>query len=380
MNLQTHLQEPLWRAIADTYEAKNYSHAILDAIHYLSDVLREKAGVDGDGVSLVGQALGGNSPRLRINKYQTQTERGIQEGFVQILLGLYRGIRNPRSHEQFTDSKETTDAIIYFVNYVLIILDESHEPFTTQDFLSRVFDPHFVKSEDYAEILANRIPEKKRVDTLIEIYRKKTEGDGSKLKYIFSTILKQLSNSERAEFLGVVSDELETTQDDSNIILVLQILPPELWVEIGEAARLRTETRLIKSIKNGKSDEGFASVLAKDFIQYFTLREEASRILIRKITTHWDSSGQNYVATYFMDILPQVAYINQSEQKCIDAISTTIRRGNNIVRNALIDHIKSYPEDWQHKFADSLRDLIDSKNPGSYLSDGTPFLTDGIPF
>ena len=102
MNLQTHISSDLWLAISNTYEAENYNHAVLDAMHYLSSFLREKTGVDGDGASLVGQALGGDSPRLRINKLQTETERSVQRGIEQILRGLYLGIRNPRSHESRT--------------------------------------------------------------------------------------------------------------------------------------------------------------------------------------------------------------------------------------------------------------------------------------
>jgi len=89
MNLKTHIRPELWHTIANTYEAENYSHAILDAIHYLSDTLRAKSGVDGDGASLVGQALGGKAPRLRVNKLQTETERNVQKGLQQILRGLY---------------------------------------------------------------------------------------------------------------------------------------------------------------------------------------------------------------------------------------------------------------------------------------------------
>jgi len=94
MNLQTHIRNSLWLAIQSTYQAGNYSHAILDAMHYLSNVLREKTGVDGDGTTLVGQALGGDSPRLRINKLQTETERNEQRGIESVLRGLYQAIRN----------------------------------------------------------------------------------------------------------------------------------------------------------------------------------------------------------------------------------------------------------------------------------------------
>ena len=37
------------------YEARNYTAAILDAIHFLSDLIRECAGLEGDGVALVGE-------------------------------------------------------------------------------------------------------------------------------------------------------------------------------------------------------------------------------------------------------------------------------------------------------------------------------------
>ena len=77
MNLQTLIRTDLWLAISNTYLAENYSHAILDSMHHLSNLLRDKTGVDGDGASLVGQALGGDSPRLRLNKLQTETERNI---------------------------------------------------------------------------------------------------------------------------------------------------------------------------------------------------------------------------------------------------------------------------------------------------------------
>ena len=134
-------------------------------------------------MSLVGQALSGDSPRLRLNKLQTESEKDIQKGIEHILRGMYWSVRNPRSHEQAEDTKDTADAIIYFINYVLSILDHSVEPFTLSKFLGRVFDPDFVSSERYAELLAGEIPANKRLDTLIEIYRQRNEGDGKKLGY-----------------------------------------------------------------------------------------------------------------------------------------------------------------------------------------------------
>ena len=237
MNLQTHIKSELWLAISSTYQAGNYSHAVLDAMHYFSDVIREKANVDGDGVGLVGKAFGGDTPRLRINKLQTETERDIQKGLEQIIRGLYQGIRNPRSHEQIIDTQETADPIIYFINYILGIIAKSEEPFTIQSFLSRIFDPDFVKSARYAELLAMEIPDNKRLDTLIEIYRRKEEGDGGKLKYMVKEILGQLSEEQKLDFIEVVSDEMKITTNDISVTVTLQILPVELWSKLSEVVR-----------------------------------------------------------------------------------------------------------------------------------------------
>jgi len=129
-----------------------------------------------DGEQLVGKAFGGESPKLRINKLQTVTERDIQQGLLHILIGMYKGIRNPRSHDQIEDTKKSADAIIYFVDYILSIIDQSQESFTIPNFISRVFDEYFVQNIDYAKSLVDEIPPKKRFDVLVEIYHKKEMG------------------------------------------------------------------------------------------------------------------------------------------------------------------------------------------------------------
>ena len=153
--------------------------AILDAMHYVSSVLRDKTGVDGDGTALVGQALGGDSPRLRINKLQTETEKNEQRGIESILRGMYQAIRNPRSHEQIQDTQEIADAVIYFIDYLLGVVEGAEEPFVMSKFMTRIFDPDFVKSQRYAELLVDQIPTNKRFDALITVYREKLNGEYS---------------------------------------------------------------------------------------------------------------------------------------------------------------------------------------------------------
>lgn len=396
VNLKTHIKSELWLAISNTYEAGNYTHAVLDSMHYLSNVLREKAGVDGDGVALVGQALGGDSPRLRVNKLQTETERNIQKGLEQILRGLFQAIRNPRSHEQIEDDKNTTDAIIFFIDYLLGILAESEEPFTIPKFLLRVFDPDFVKSDRYAQLLAEEIPENKRLDTLIEIYRKKCDGDGEKLKYIVNVILQRLTYDQTTEFLAVVSDELRTTQDSTAIRITLQILPPYLWVRVDEAARLRVENRLIESIREAEYDpESEMGPLigsdlpsqTRDFLPHLTLLQEELRETLMEKLESKSRYERDYVASYFMSVLPALFVTKSQRWNCILAIRRAVKaEKSEILERRLLDFLHDCPKEWRDGIVEEFKDVTNPETPLYYLADGTPFLShymtygDEIPF
>ncbi len=367
MNLKTHIKSKLWLAISSTYKAENYNNAILDAIQYLTKVLREKANIDMDGLKLFANALGGKTPKLKINKFQTQSERNAQKGFQQTLMGIYQGIRNPRSHEPIKDTKDTADAIIYFINYLLGLIEQSKEPFTTQEFLLRVFDSDFVESERYAELLTSEIPENKLTDTLIEIYREKEQGDGEKLRYIVRAILNHLSDDQIADFLVVVSDELKITSDENIIMLTLQILPSQLWAKVNETAKLRIENKLIQSITKGKINnnnyllEGHLGTYAIGFVQYFELKDQLGEVLLKKLEEDTDSEIC-YVADYLITSLPYVIKNKSDIEKCVNAIYRAMRfhRLNARIRIKVITFLRLAPDEWKNGFVKNIEDLTAS--------------------
>jgi uncharacterized protein (TIGR02391 family) len=395
MNLQTHIRNSLWLAIQSTYEAGNYSHAILDAMHYFSNVLREKTGADGDGATLVGQALGGDSPRLRINKLQTETERNEQRGIESILRGLYQAIRNPRSHEQIEDKQETADAVIYFINHLLGFIEKSEEPFVISKFMGRVFDPDFYKSQQYAELLVDEVPTNKRFDVLVAIYRDKLNGDIYNVGLVIRALINKLSEDQIKQFLEVISEELSSITDEKEFRYNLHLLPPNLWEQLRELPRLRAENRVIKAIKEGEAvgescRRGALATWARTHLRHFKLKEQVGNTFIVKLESD-GSQGKYYVVSLFLGQLPDIVLNSYSIERCIKAISDSIRNGDNAMRNALIDNYYLLPENWQKSFEDSLKDLIDENNVTRYLPDGTaiPFLAkiepevseeDDIPF
>ena len=379
MNLRTHIKDSLWLAIQSTYEVANYSGAILDAMHYISNILRERTGADGDGHTLVGQALGGESPRLRINKLQSETERNEQRGLESILRGMYQSIRNPRSHAPIQDTQQTADAIIYFINYLLGIIEKSEEPFAPAKFMARVFDLDFYRSQRYAELLIEEIPTNKRFDILIAIFREKLNGDIYNLRLVMKALLSKLAEDQVKQYLTIVSDELTTLTDETVLRYNIFLLPPNLWEQISEVAKLRAENRVIKDIQEGSlygtsPVKGALASWARDHLQYFQLKDKVSSILIEKLQSN-SMSSRHYVVKWFLPSLPKLIINPQRMKTCVQAISTSIRQNDKVIHNLLAQEINSLPDEWQEEFVTALKDMTDDANPAAYLANGTPFLT-----
>jgi uncharacterized protein (TIGR02391 family) len=82
--------------------AENYFHAVFEAMKSITSKIRTVTGLPSDGAELVQAAfqLGkSNAPLFAINRLSTETERGEQRGFVNLLIGLYGTVRNPLAHD-----------------------------------------------------------------------------------------------------------------------------------------------------------------------------------------------------------------------------------------------------------------------------------------
>jgi uncharacterized protein (TIGR02391 family) len=76
----------------------NYFHAVQEATKSVAAKIRERTGLTSDGADLVQQAFGGQAPKLRVNALRTDTEKGEQRGFVNLLVGMFGTFRNPTAH------------------------------------------------------------------------------------------------------------------------------------------------------------------------------------------------------------------------------------------------------------------------------------------
>ncbi len=251
MTVRNEIDVELWEAIQKNYDAENYTGAILDAIFKLTDTIRNKTGLEGDGASLIGQAFGGDDPRIKLNKLQTDSEKDIQKGIQDILRGIYTGIRNPRSHDSMSDDKLSTDAIIVFINYLLRLIDQSKLRFNEEDFLERIFDQYYVKSKEYSDLLVKEIPKRQRANIAIQTILQRDKGDIYALGYFLESLLSQLDSVELSRVYKVVSEELRITTNYVDIRYLLHICPGKHWGSIDEAVRIRTEAILFEDFSKG---------------------------------------------------------------------------------------------------------------------------------
>lgn len=340
MNLETRIPPELWEAVRMNYEKRNFTSAILDAFYFLSDLLRKKSGAEGDGASLVGQALGGATPKIKLNRLQSESEWNVQKGVEQMLRGFYQAVRNPRSHEKTTDSEEDAQVLIVFIGYLVRQIDQAKSQFSRSDFLKRVFDPDFVPQERYAKLLVEQIPSSQRLEVFLDVYRAKETGKPEHLRHFFAVLLAQLSDDELRQVFEVISEELKTADDEATIRLVIGSFDGEIWPNIDEAARLRIENRLIRSVREGRYDRhqdncrgGALGTWSTRLLPHFSLKQEFLRAVSDKLRSD-SAEEEDYIFRYLFGNLkvledPMPPYIES-------ILRIKLKKGNGRFHDAMI--------------------------------------------
>jgi uncharacterized protein (TIGR02391 family) len=96
--LKRNLHPELLRFCKAELVADNYFHAVLEATKSIAETIRTITGLVSDGTTLVDDAFGGDNPRIKINRYLTDTEQSEQRGFLNLAKGLFGTFRNPTAH------------------------------------------------------------------------------------------------------------------------------------------------------------------------------------------------------------------------------------------------------------------------------------------
>lgn len=383
LNLASRINERLWSAVRVTYETGNYSGAIADSIYYLSDLIRNKSGLDSDGVQLVNASFGGTAPVVKVNALNTQSDLDEQKGVQFLLMGIYTAIRNPRSHEKRTDTVETADSIIGFIDYLTKLIDSARSPFDADQVIGQVFDPYFGQSNKYASLIVERVPIRKLLDILLQIFHRRSDGPIRNIVLFTKAALKTLSAEEQASFWLVASDALESTRSDSDFIKLIQITQ-ENWEKISEIARLRTEHVLVKSVREGEYSslkktcmKGSLGTWITGIAEKLTLKREYESAVSLRISSE-QQDARAYAYEYHFGWLrtlcptPPTWVINRL-RKLLEANDRITYEALSFV--ATFQEIDPFTEEsCEDKWAIALKDAYEAYVPTSEITD------DDIPF
>ncbi len=305
MDIQVPLDDRLANAIASSYDSKNFSGAIIDAIHLLGDLIRNKSGLDLDGNQLVGQAFAGSNPLIKVNSLQTESDREEQKGIEQLLRGVYTGIRNPRSHAKKEDDPQSAKSLIIMIDFLIRTIDKGRSLYDVPSIISQVFDQHFASNEKYANLLVDEIPVLKRYDVLMQVFQRRLEGDGQNVALFCNALLSRLTSDEQTEFWAAASESLRLATSDAEFRSIIQITGKLHWHQISEIARVRAENRLIKSVRAGRVNletgrcrDGALGTWASGLSELFTLQTEYVSALAEKLESG-DPGERGYMLRYF---------------------------------------------------------------------------------
>jgi uncharacterized protein (TIGR02391 family) len=111
--------------------ADNYFHAVQEAVKSVAAKIRARTGLTDDGAGLVDRAFSGEPPMLAINARHTVSEKSEQNGFANLVRGIFGMFRNPTAHEarvHWPMTKADAEDLLTMVSLIHRRLDASHMP------------------------------------------------------------------------------------------------------------------------------------------------------------------------------------------------------------------------------------------------------------
>jgi len=359
------LHHHLIEAVSERIEGGHYSDAILAAFRHLTDVLREKSGFEGDGAQLAGQALGGTTPVIKLNPLRSTSEKDEQKGIEQLIRGLYMAIRNPRSHENLQDTEDFCIRVLLMVDTILSYLDRDLSGFRVDEFVDRIFDPHFVSTVEYAEVLVSAVPQSEALEVFRLAFSRRSEGKGDEIKHVFHALYEKMPSGDVSIAMQIISDDLRKETETKEIAKVFRMIREDMWELLADDVRLRTENLVIGELRKGRYNaygglqSGGLGSWGNRFGRYFKLRKELAAAIIEKLHIDWYT--QNYIGTYYMNSLPLIIRGPEGLEKAAEAIAHAVLVNKaTVVRQRLKEACANYPDRWKEVLRVALQENADS--------------------
>lgn len=111
------------------FRSENYSEAVRAAFVEINSRVKkiylQERGEEKDGQDLMRKAFNRDNPVLIFEGLENESGRNVQEGYMQIFAGCIQGIRNPKSHENISISKEDAIKRLILAGLLMDKIDEA---------------------------------------------------------------------------------------------------------------------------------------------------------------------------------------------------------------------------------------------------------------
>jgi uncharacterized protein (TIGR02391 family) len=110
------------------FDSGFYADSVEASFKELNDVMKQivirNGGRELDGQSLMTTALSLTNPVIKLTSLISETDRNIQQGYMQIFAGAMIGIRNPKAHGNLNPDKKRTLHLLSLASLLMYKIDE----------------------------------------------------------------------------------------------------------------------------------------------------------------------------------------------------------------------------------------------------------------
>lgn len=313
------MKEILKESIKTHYENKDYTEVVRDALLCLTTEIRKKSDLtDSDGVDLINKAFSEKQPLIKINKFETTTDKNKHRGIMDLSKGLIEYFRNPMSHSKQEYSKKVADAILVLLDEV--ILEEiigSKSINSIEDWYLEITNDLFPNTERYAKSLISAIPKNKYYELAVMLY--KNRNNITKLKdKIIDELVNNLSEEEFKDYCEVIENDLFGNITENDVISSLKFISTNIWNKLSDLAKSKVEDVAKEDISNlyldfeyecgnyipSEQKNGYILENSIHILENFSNLQDIIDVIVEKATVNSNEFLQDYLfEKYFFLIM-----------------------------------------------------------------------------
>jgi uncharacterized protein (TIGR02391 family) len=112
-------------AASTLFKNGHYANSIEDAVKALCQLIRDRTGLQTDGISLMQTVFSVKNPLLIFNQLKDESDKNEQKGFMDWYTGTISALRNPRAHKLISDTPEMALEFIAFISLLAKLVDQA---------------------------------------------------------------------------------------------------------------------------------------------------------------------------------------------------------------------------------------------------------------